>query len=133
MGKDIHKNNGLIEEIKGFINEAKESVAITANSALTILYWNIGHRINNEILQHKRADYGQQIIYALSKKLTEEFGKGWSEKQLRHCLRFAETFKEKDIVYALSRQLTWTHFRTFIYIDNELSREFYTEMCRLEG
>ena len=133
MGKDIQKNNDLIEEIKGFINEAKVSVAITANSALTILYWNIGHRINNEILQNKRADYGQQIIRSLSKKLTEEFGKGWSEKQLRHCLRFAETFKEKEIVYALSRQLTWTHFRTLLYIENELSREFYAEMCRLEG
>lgn len=133
MGKDIQKNHDLIEEIKGYINEARESVAITANSALTILYWNIGHRINNEILQNKRADYGKQIIRTLSKKLTEEYGKGWSEKQLRHCLRFAETFKEKEIVYALSRQLTWTHFRTLIYIDNELSREFYTEMCRLEG
>ncbi len=54
---------------------------------MTILYWNIGHRVNNEILQNKRADYGQQIIRTLSKKLTEEFGKGWSEKQLRHCLR----------------------------------------------
>jgi predicted nuclease of restriction endonuclease-like (RecB) superfamily len=133
MEKEIQQNNNLIEEIKGFINEAKGTVAITANSALTILYWNIGHRINNEILQNKRADYGQQIIRALSKKLTEEFGKGWSEKQLRHCLRFAETFKEKEIVYALSRQLTWTHFRTLIYIENELSREFYTEICRLEG
>jgi len=133
MEREIQKNNDLIEEIKGFINEAKETVAVTANSALTILYWNIGHRINNEILQNKRADYGQQIIRALSKKLTEEFGKGWSEKQLRHCLRFAETFKEKEIVYALSRQLTWTHFRTLIYIENELSREFYTEMCKLEG
>ncbi len=48
MRKDIQNNNKLIEEIKGFINEAKESVAITANSALTILHWNIGHRINNE-------------------------------------------------------------------------------------
>lgn len=133
MEKEIQKNNNLIEEIKGFINEAKETVAVTANSALTILYWNIGHRINNEILQNKRANYGQQIIRALSKKLTEEFGKGWSEKQLRHCLRFAETFQEKEIVYALSRQLTWTHFRTLIYIENELSREFYAEMCRLEG
>lgn len=133
MEKDIRKSNGLIEEIKDFIKEAKESVAIAANSTLTTLYWNIGYRINSEILQNKRADYGQQIIRTLSKKLTEEFGKGWSEKQLRHCLRFAETFKDREIVYALSRQLTWTHFRTLIYVDNELSRDFYIEMCRLEG
>jgi predicted nuclease of restriction endonuclease-like (RecB) superfamily len=134
MKQEIQKNeNSLIDEIKGFIHEAKQTVAITTNSTLTILYWNIGYRINNEMLQNKRADYGKQIVRTLSKKLTEEFGKGWSEKQLRHCLRFAETFKNREIVYALSRQLTWTHFRTFIYLENELSRNFYAEMCRIEG
>jgi hypothetical protein len=69
----------------------------------------------------------------LSKKLTEEYGKGWSEKQLRHCQRFAKTFKEKEIVYSVRRQLTWTHSRTHICIDNEMNMGLYTEICRLEG
>jgi hypothetical protein len=54
-------------------------------------------------------------------------------KQLRHCLRFAETFREREIVYALSRELSWTHFRTLIYVKNELGRSFYLEMSRMEG
>lgn len=124
---------GLIEDILGLISEAKKAVAITANSAITILYWNIGNRINSEILQNKRADYGKNIVGILSKKLTENFGKGWSEKQLRHCLRFAETFDDKEFVYALSRELSWTHFRTLSYVNNELSRLFYLEMCRMEN
>lgn len=123
----------LIDEIKGYIEEARQTVAIAANSATTILYWNIGYRINTEILNNKRADYGKRIIVLLSKKLTEEYGKGWSDKQLRHCLRFAETFKEREIVYALSRELSWTHFRTLIYVKNELGRSFYLEMSRMEG
>ena len=123
----------FVDEIKRFINEAKQTVAIAANSATTILYWNIGYRINAEILKNKRADYGKQIIVLLSQKLTEEYGKGWSDKQLRHCLRFAETFQDQEIVYALSRELSWTHFRTLLYIKNELSRSFYLEMSRMEG
>ena len=70
---------------------------------------------------------------SLSRNLTEEYGKGWSEKQLRHCLRFAETFSDKEILYALSRQLSWTHFRTIMYLKDELRREFYIEMTRLEN
>lgn len=85
----------LIEEILRLIDKAKNAVAITANSAITMLYWTIGNRINTEILQNRRADYGKNIIGILSEKLTENFGKGWSEKQLRHCLRFAETFNDK--------------------------------------
>jgi hypothetical protein len=134
MKNEIQKSNHLlIDEVKELILEAKQAIATTANSALTILYWNIGNRVNTEILKSRRADYGKQIVILLSQKLTEEFGKGWSDKHLRHCLRFAETFPDREIVYALSRELSWTHFRILIYIGNELSRSFYLEMCRLEG
>ncbi len=128
-----HNNHLLIDEIKEFILDAKQSIATTANSAITILYWNIGNRVNAEILKSRRADYGKQMIILLSQKLTEEFGKGRSDKHLRHCLRFAETFPERENIYALSRELSWTHFRILIYIGNELSRSFYLEMCRIEG
>ena len=65
--------------------------------------------------------------------LTEKYGKGWSLQQLRHCLRAAEAFPDEQIVYALRIQLSWTHIRTLIFIDDPLKREFYTEMCRTEG
>ncbi len=123
----------LIDEIRNYIDEAKSAVAITANSATTILYWNIGNRINKNILEDKRAEYGKQIISRISLELTNEYGAGWSAKHLRHCLRFAETFQDRENVYALSRQLTWTHFRTLIYIKDNLSRSFYLEMCKIEN
>jgi len=67
-------------------------------------------KINDDILENKRAEYGKQIIELLSKQLTEEYGAGWSKKQIRHCLLSAETFWNFKIVVSLIRQLSWTHF-----------------------
>src|SRR4051794_11768647 len=107
--------NSLFSDIARLITESKASVAQTVNTALTMLYWKIGKRINEEVLQHKRADYGTQVIFNLSEKLTNNYGKGWSEKQLRHCLRSAETFSEELIFHASRRQLSWTHLPTVMY------------------
>lgn len=125
--------NNLFSEIKQLIEEAKQNVAVVVNATTTILYWNIGERINTVILDNKRAEYGKEVVKSLSRNLTEEYGKGWSEKQLRHCLRIAETFPDKEIIYALSRQLSWTHFRTIMYLKDEIRREFYLEMAKLEN
>lgn len=93
----------------------------------------MGHRIHTEILQGQRAEYGKQIIATLSQQLTQAYGRGWSANQLRHCLHFAETFPDEQIVSALRRQLSWTHIKTLIYIDDALKRDFYIEMSRLEN
>jgi hypothetical protein len=61
-----------------------------------MLYWHIGNRIKKEILKDERAEYGQQILFRLSKELITEYGKGWSEKQLRHCLHAVETFPDEE-------------------------------------
>ena len=65
-------------------------------------------------------------------RLTDEFGRGFTDKNLRHMIRFAEAFPDREIVYALSRQLSWIHLRRLIYLDDPLKREFYAEMCRVE-
>ncbi|MDA3906860.1 MAG: PDDEXK nuclease domain-containing protein [Bacteroidales bacterium] len=123
----------LFSEIKQLIEEAKQAVAVTVNAATTVLYWNIGDRIKKEILSNKRAEYGKEVVKSISQSLTEEYGIGWSEKQLRHCLRIAETFPDKEILYALSRQLSWTHFRSIMYLKDDLRRDFYIEMTKLEN
>lgn len=129
---DSIDNKNLIIEIRTLIEQSRKQVAVTVNSAITLLYWQIGKRINEEILLHSRADYGKHIVQSLSAQLVTEYGKGWGEKHLRHCLRIAETFEDKEILYAVSRELSWTHLRSIIYIDDPLKRLFYLEMCRLE-
>ena len=96
------------------------------------LHWQIGSRIRQDILKEKRADYGKEIIATLSQELIVEYGKGFSRRNLFNMIRFAEVFSDKKIVHALSAQLTWTHFREIIYLDDSLQRDFYAEMCRIE-
>ena len=133
MKKELEKNSSkLYADIKNLIDKARSAVAQTVNIGLTAMYWNIGKRINEEILENKRAEYGEHILPTLSEKLTIEFGKGWSVKTLRHCLHFVETFPDNQIVSTLWRQLSWSHFKEMIYIKDKLQRDFYAQMCRLE-
>lgn len=124
--------NPLFREIKELIEQSRQQVAVAVNSAISLLYWQVGQRINDHILKNRRAGYGEQIVQSLSVQLSNEYGSGWSEKQVRHCLRAAETFPEKEIFYALSRALSWTHLRSLIYIDNPIKRNFYIEICKHE-
>jgi hypothetical protein len=105
---------------------------VTVNATMTLLYWQVGKRIHEEVLKEERAEYGKRVVATLAQQLTVEFGKGWSARHLHHCLRFAETFPDLQIVNALRTQLSWTHIRTVISIEDELKRMFYIEMCRLE-
>ncbi len=125
--------NTLLGDIRALIEETRTSVATTVNAVLTMLYWRIGRRINEEILQGDRAEYGAQIVSAVRRQLALEYGRGFSEKSLRHMIRFAEVFPGEEIVSALRRQLSWTHFKAIIYLDDPLRRDFYAEMCRVEG
>ena len=132
MDRDLLVNKDLLHELKKIISDGKTQVAQAMNVGLTATYWNIGKRINQEILNSKRAGYGKQIIPVLSKQLTEEFGKGFSDKNLRHMMKLNEVFPEIQIVSSLIRKLSWTHFTIIIYLKTELERGFYEEMCRVE-
>jgi predicted nuclease of restriction endonuclease-like (RecB) superfamily len=122
----------LFGEIRSLIDSAKQRAAIAINAEITLLYWQVGHRIQSEILQDKRAEYGKQIIVQLSQQLTKTYGRGWSSKQLRHCVQLAEAFPDEQIISTLRRQLSWTHLKTLMYVDDALKRDFYIEISKLE-
>lgn len=122
----------ITTEVKQLIEQSRQNVAVAVNAEITLLYWNIGKRVNQEVLNFSRAEYGKQVVATLSRQLTEEYGSGWSKRQLHHCMRVAEVFPEIQIVHALRTQLTWTHLRQIISIDDDLKRDFYIEICKLE-
>ena len=108
----------LFKEISPLITAARERVAVGVNTELTKLNWNVGSCINREILGQQRAEYGKQVVKGLASRLMLSHGSGWDEKTLRHCLRAAETFSEKEIVSAVRRHLSWTHIKTLAYISD---------------
>lgn len=119
----------LYDGIAEIISAARARVAVTVNAEVVLLNWRVGDFINRFILDGNRASYGGQIIDTLANQLTTEFGSGWSAKQIRHCLRLAETFSETQIVSAVQRQLSWTHLKTLAYENDPVKRDFYLEMA----
>ncbi|MEI6358604.1 MAG: PDDEXK nuclease domain-containing protein, partial [Verrucomicrobiota bacterium] len=122
----------LLAEVRSLILAAREQVARAVDSGLVMLYWHVGHRIRQDILKEKRAEYGAKIVSALGTQLSREFGRGFNARNLFRMVRFAEVFPDERIVSALRTQLGWTHFRMVIPMDDELKRDFYAEMCRIE-
>ena len=128
----LSTDNILIHDIRRLIEEARASMAVAVNTGLTMLYWQVGRRIYQEILKGERAEYGEQIVSTLSRQLEIEYGRGFSNKNIRHMIRFAEAFADEANVSTLWRHLSWSHFKEIIYQKDALQRDFYVEMCRIE-
>jgi predicted nuclease of restriction endonuclease-like (RecB) superfamily len=122
----------LLGDLRNLIDATRDQVARAVNAGLVLLYWGIGERIRREILGEQRAAYGDQIVQTVSAQLTAEYGRGFPAKVLWRMIQFVETFPDREIVAALSRQLGWSHFMELIPLRDPLKRDFYAEMCRLE-
>ena len=126
-------SQSLIQDLRQIIEQARSHLAATANYALSIMYWHIGERINAEVLDNKRAEYGMRIVASVSRQLREEYGsKGFDEKNIRRMMQFASLFPDFQIVATLSRQLSWSHFVEVIPLIDDLQREFYLTLAASE-
>ncbi len=123
----------LLAELRQLIEASRRAAAVTVNTAQTQLYWRIGQRIRAEVLGGQRAQYGEEIVATLSRQLTADYGRGFEQKNLRRMVQFAEVFPDEQIVATLWRQLSWSHFRELLPLKRPFQREFYAEMCRIEG
>lgn len=122
----------LVKDISSLIEEARTHVAREYNSTQALLCWLIGKRIDEEFLNLERAEYGENIVVSLANHLTLTYGKGYSRPNLFRMIKFAKQFPNREIVSTLSRQLSWSHFVLISAIDDQLKRDFYGEMCRVQ-
>ena len=133
MSIELLNSSPLFHEIKTLIDAARQRAAVAVNVELTLLYWQVGQRIQTELLKGERAEYGKQVLPKLATQLTNLYGKGWTQRNLANMVRFGECFSDQDILHALSAKLSWTHFRILIGIDDPLKRDFYAQMAEMEG
>lgn len=125
---DLIQNENLFDDIKELIEQTKQNVAVTVNSALSMMYWTIGKKINDDILKNRRADYGKEIVVTVSRELVQEFGNGYSYSSLTRMMKFANLLDENNVA-TLSQQLSWSHFRELITLeDDSLKIDFYIQM-----
>ncbi|MCM2109445.1 PDDEXK nuclease domain-containing protein, partial [Pseudomonas aeruginosa] len=106
--------------------------ASAVNSELSMLYWRIGQRIHTQVLEGRRADYGEEVVSTLAAQLVKEYGGSFSVKNLRRMVQFAAAYPDERIVVSLIRQLSWTHFIALIPLKDPLQRDYYAQMASAE-
>ena len=119
-------SNNYINEIKKILKNARQKAYTAVNSAMVEAYWEIGRRIvEEEQSGRERAEYGKEIIKNLSKELTEEFGKGFGERNIRNIRQFYVLFSDYEKWKSLISKLTWTHIQKVLRVSDEKARIFY--------
>ena len=117
-------NEFFYKEIKEILISARNKVYQTANFAMVEAYWNIGKSIIEEQGGNEKAEYGTGLLKELSKQMTQDFGKGFTVANLKNMRQFYLTFPNG---YALRSELSWTHYRLLMRVENENAREFYMQ------
>ena len=112
------------EQIKKILSEARNKVYQAANFAMVEAYWNIGKSIVEQQGGEEKAEYGVRLIAELSKQMTTDFGKGFTVANLKNMRQFYLTFPKS---YALRSELSWTHYRLLMRVENKNARQFYIE------
>ena len=115
--------DGLYQSIKDIIQTARTTVYRAANFTMVQAYWNIGQQIIEVEQQGEtRAKYGESLLAVLSERLTKDFGKGFDERELRRIRQFYLSFSIRD---SLRPELSWTHYRKLVSVENEQARMWY--------
>lgn len=125
-------NNLLIKELVQIIDQGKKQAASQVNSIISLVYWQVGYKINKHILENERAEYGKGIVAAVSAQLTATYGKSFELRNLRRMMQFAETFPDFQIVSQSATQLSWSHFVELLSIKSPEARIYYAQKAAEE-
>jgi predicted nuclease of restriction endonuclease-like (RecB) superfamily len=132
MSQDLMKKEPkeTYNNIRTSIINAQNKIYRAVNSAIVESYWEIGEQIYRECGESDRAEYGKYVLKYLSERLTEEFGKGFDETNLRKMRQFYSVFPIRDTLYL---ELGWSHYTLLMRVENPNARTFYTQECVKSG
>ncbi|WP_286684313.1 PDDEXK nuclease domain-containing protein [Collinsella sp. UBA1693] len=116
-GDTAPNDESVYSNVHDVLAQARSSVTRAVNGAMVNAYWEIGRQINEAI--GERAEYGKHLFSYLSKRLTDDFGKGFTQRNLRAMRQFYLTF---PIRHTLRAELSWSHYRMLMRVDNERRR-----------
>jgi predicted nuclease of restriction endonuclease-like (RecB) superfamily len=117
----------LLQELSVLIEQSRQKIAAAANSTLTLLFWHVGKRINEEVLNNVRAEYGKRIIETISVQLENKYGRNFNEKNVRRMMRFAQDFSDFNILPPLAAKLSWSHFIELFPLKSMDAKLFYAQ------
>lgn len=117
--------DGLLNDLKQLIEQGRTQAVAAVNRSLTVTYWHIGRRLNEEVLGGQRAEYGKKVVVSLAEDLVAQYGRSFQARNLRRMMQFAEIFPDFEIVTPLATQLSWSHFMEVLKLKTEDTRLFY--------
>jgi len=121
----IDTNINLYNDIAEIIENGRREIYRQTNSGTVIIFWQVGNRINEEVLGNQRADYGKQIVSQLATQLTKMYGRSFEARNLRRMMQFSEQFTDIEIVSQLATQLSWSHFIEILPLKTLDAKLFY--------
>lgn len=117
-------SENIYSQIKQILIQARATVLTTVNTAMVNAYWHVGKLIVDAQGGEGRAAYGDDLIKRISERLTKEFGKGFSARNIRNMRQFYLSY---PIWQTVSAKLSWSHYLKLISITNSKARQYYTE------
>jgi len=117
----------LFEELSLMIEQGRQAARSYSNNTAILTFWRVGKRINEVVLQNKRAEYGKRIVSMISTHLTAKYGSNYELRNLRRMMQFANEFTDLEIVSTLSTQLSWSHFIELLPVKTYEARLYYAK------
>jgi len=114
-------------ELSSLIEQGKQQISVQVNSVMTLVFWQVGKRINEAVLNNERAEYGKEIVPTLSSQLVNQYGRSFEAKNLHRMMQFAQIYPDIEIVVSLTRQLSWTHFVALLPLKSKEERHYYAQ------
>lgn len=131
---ELSPNSDFFAEVKAILAQARGTAVRAVNTVMVEAYWQIGRRIVEEQQGgHAYAQHGSGLLKQLSKELKDEFGNGFSYANLRNFRQFYLTYPSQENCYALRSNLSWTHHRTIMRVEDADARQYYLETCAKEN
>lgn len=115
----------LIDDLSEIIEQGRKQLTAKVNSALTMVYWQVGNRINDVVLDNERAVYGKETVAAVSAQLEVRYGRSFAERNVRRMMQLALVFPDLEIVSQLATQLSWSHFIELLPLKKDGARMYY--------
>ncbi len=122
----------FFDELSALIDQGKQKLTFAANSTLTLLFWNLGKRINEEVLHNNRAEYGKRILEVISVQLENKYGRNFNEKNIRRMVRFSQDFSDVNILPTPSAKLSWSHFIELFPLKSKEAKLYYAHKAAEE-
>ena len=123
---EITAYQNIINDIRKLVADGRQAAYQSVNAVMIQMYWSIGQRIVEDEQQgQRRAEYGQKLMQILAEELTKEYGDGFSKRNLDYYRKFYLSFPDYEIVNACVHNLSWTHFRSLLRVNDEKARIWY--------